>query len=255
MSRMTSHELLDEFPSMRQHLLPPITDEEDMADEFPGNSRRNLPAAKPAPEKKVPEKNVQKVVSGDVVQRKPSLSKRIKNVFLGGDTQSVKDYVVLEVIVPAFKDTITDAVTGAIERMVFGDNVRPGRGRARGYMPGMPPGYNNYAGMSNRNVVPGGAFREDPRQQLSRQARAQHVFDEVIFPSRVDAEAVLRGMYELMDQFEQVTVSDFLELAGISGNNYMDHQFGWVDLRGVQVHRNRGGGFIIGLPPTEQLEP
>jgi hypothetical protein len=253
-SRLTSEELLDEYPSLRLSLetSKKIEDEVVMVDEFPGNSQRRIPA-KPEPEKKAPpEKNIQKVVSGEVVQRKPSMAKRVKAVFLGGDTQSVKDYVILEVVVPAFKDTIADAVTGAIERMVFGDNVRPGRRGSR-YAPGPANNFNNYAGISNRNFVPGAAFNNDPRGQLSRQARSQHQFDEVIFPSRADAHAVLTQMFELLDQFEVVTVSDFLELSGISGN-FTDHKFGWTDLRGVQAHRTRGGGFVLGLPPTEPID-
>jgi hypothetical protein len=250
---LTSEELLDEYPSLRYRLetLKNLEDEVNMADEFPGNSQRRLPARPPEPEKKTPEKNIQKVVSGEVVQRKPSLGKRIKGVFLGGDSQSVKDYVILEVFVPALKDTIADAVTGGIERIVFGDNVRPGRRGSR-YAPG-PANNFNYAGMSNRNVVPGAAFQNDPRNQLSRQARSQHQFDEVVFPSRADAHAVLTQMFELLDQFEVVTVSDFLELSGISGN-FTDHKFGWTDLRGVQAHRTRGGGFVLGLPPTEPID-
>lgn len=252
MSRMTSEELLDEFPSLRLRIEASKTTEEvNMVDEFPGNSRRTLPA-KSEPEKKVPEKNVEKVVTGEVVRRKQSLGKRIKGVFLGGDTQSVKDYVVLEVLVPALKDTIADAVTGGIERIVFGDNIRPGR-RGGGSRYGAPSNNFNYAGMSNRNAVAGGPFREDPRQQLSRRARTTHNFDEVIFPSRRDAEAVLSEMFELLDQFEVVTVSDFLELSGHSGN-FTDHKFGWTDLRGVQPHRTRGGGFVLGLPPTEPID-
>ena len=253
MSRMTSDELLDEYPSLRHRLETEksIETEVDMTGEFPGNSRRAIPA-KPEPEK-APEKNVQKVVSGEVVQRKPSMGRRMRDAFLGGSTQSVKDYIVLDVIIPAFKDTIADAVTGGIERIVFGEGARPGRGRARGY--GHPGGNGfNYAGMSTRNAVPGGPFHNDPRQQLSRQARATHMFDDVIFPTRSDAEAVLRGMFELMDQFEVVTVSDFLGLAGITSDNYMDRKFGWTDIRDVQVHRIRGGGSVLILPPTEQID-
>ena len=259
MSRLTSEELLDEYPSLRLRFeskkriepkLSIIEDEVNMVQEFPSNSR-GLPTAKtpPAAEKKAPEKKIQKVVSGDVVQRRPSLGKRIKSVFLGGDSQSVKDYVVLEVLVPAFKDTITDAVTGAIERMVFGDNARPGRRGGSRYAG--PPNQFNYAGISARNQVIGGT-RPDA-QQLSRQARMTHTFDEVIFPSRADAEAVLAQMFDLLDQFEVVTVSDFLELSGVSGN-FTDHKFGWDDLRGVQAHRTRGGGYILGLPMTKPIE-
>lgn len=259
MSREASDELLDEHPSLRVNghvgtvktiedasILP---DEEVMADEFPGNSQRRIPA-KPEVKKEAPEKKVEKVVSGEVVRRKPGLGKRIKAVFMGGDSQSVKDYVILEVIIPALKDTITDAVTGGIERMVFGDSVRPGGRRGSRNYPG-PSNQFNYAGISNRNAVAPG--RSDPRQHLSRQAQMTHQFDEVIFPTRADAEAVLSEMFVLLDQFEVVTVSEFLELSGISGN-FTDHKYGWTDLRSVRAHRVRGNGYILDMPPTEPID-
>lgn len=222
-----------------------------MVDEFPSNSRGIPTAKKVVEEKKAPEKNIQKVVSGEVIQRKPSMIKRIRGVFLGGDSQSVKDYVILEVLVPALKDTIADAVTGGIERMVFGDNARPGRrNRGTNYGPQNPNQF-NYAGISARNQVVGGT-RPGPRM-LSPQAQVTHTFDEVIYPSRSDAEAVLAQMFDLLDQFEVVTVSDFLELSGISGQ-FTDHRFGWDDLRDVRAHRTRGGGYILGLPDTKPLE-
>lgn len=259
MSQPTNDDLLDEYPSLRYHLetpnptrgIPKVIEIEVHVEEFPSNSRGPTAAKKVVvEEKKAPEKNIQKVVSGEVIQRKPSLGRRFKSLFLGGDSQSVKDYVIGEVLVPALKDTIADAVTGGIERIVFGDNVRPGRRGVRGVGPGA--NQFNYAGISMRNQV-AGSTRPDPRPQLSRQARLTHTFDEVIFPSRSDAEAVLAQMFDLLDQFEVVTVSDFLELSGISGN-FTDHKFGWDDLRGVQAHRTRGGGYILGLPDTKSIE-
>lgn len=265
-------ETLDEHPSLRFKMFPPrtgprieenglgydrietpISKDEVKMDEFPGNSqlRKAAPVAPPVAEAK-PEKKVEKVVSGEVVRRKPSMGKRIRTAFGGGDGQSVKDYVMLELIVPAIKDTIADAVTGGIERMLFGDSYRPGNRRRGGYSSGPGNPY-NYAAISARNSVAGGPFQNDPRQQLSRQARVQHQFDEVIFPTRRDAEAVLSQMFDLLGEFEVVTVSDFLELSGVSGN-FTDHKFGWTDLRGVQAHRTRGGGFMLGLPPTEPID-
>lgn len=251
MSRTTSEDLLDEFPSLRFDRrvgLNQTLNEDEMADEFPGNSQRRLPGKVMPAEEKAPEKVVTKVVSGTVERRKPSLGKRFKNIFLGGDTQSVKDYVVGDVIVPALKDTIADAVTGAIERIVFGENARPARSR-RGVIG--QAGQFNYAGISARNAV--AAVGPSQRPTLSRHARMTHTFDEVIFPTRADAEAVLSQMFEMLDKFEVVTVSDFLELSGVSGN-FTDHKFGWVDLRGIQARRSRGGGYILDLPPTEPID-
>jgi hypothetical protein len=278
LSQDTSDETLDEHPSLRfklaeqkaepkkrarieengrvyDRLETPISKDEINMDEFPGNSKmtKGVVSVPPSAAEPKPEKKIEKVVSGEVQRRKPTLGKRIKTVFMGGDSQSVKDYVLLEVIIPAFKDTIADAVTGGIERMIFGESYRPRPGRRGAYGPGAHNAF-NYAAISARNAgMAPGRFQNDPRNHLSRQAQGSHTFDEVIFPSRADAEAVLTQMFELLDQFEVVAVSDFLELSGVSGN-FTDHRFGWTDLRGVQAHRTRGGGYILGLPPTEPID-
>ena len=84
--------------------------------EFPPNSRIKK-ETKVEEEKKV----VEKVVTGKVSRRKTPLSKRLKELFVGGDTHSVGSYILFDVLVPAAKDTIADAISQGIERMLFGD--------------------------------------------------------------------------------------------------------------------------------------
>ena len=202
---------------------------------------QDFPANKPGPRRPAPEKEVAKVervVTSQVVRRKKKLSKRLSEKFLGEDARSVGDYVMLDVLIPAAKNTIADAVTQGIEHMVFGE-VRSTSRRT-----GQRPGHTAYSRMSENN--------RRPERTMSRQARGRHNFDEIIIETRPEAVEVLNNMQQDLDKYGQVTVSNLYEMVGITGN-YTDAKWGWVDLDQVGVTRVRDG-YLLDLPRPEPLE-
>jgi hypothetical protein len=90
---------------------------------------------------------------------------------------------------------------------------------------------------------------EPPRSptQLSRPARMRHAFDEIVINTRPEAEEVLDRMFDLISKYDAVAVSDLYELTGITAT-HADHKWGWDDLRGSNVGRVRGGGYLLELP-------
>lgn len=218
-----------------------------MAEEFPSNSLR----PKAAPASKSEPKKVERVTIGEVSRRKRPLGKRFLDTFFGGDAQGVMGYVFLDVLVPAAKDMVADAVTTAIERTLFGE-VRSGnrRGGARsGPFSGGYTSYNRYSSPSS------GTRREEPREaprEVSRRARASHDFDEIILATRAEAQEVIDRLFDLISQYEQATVNDLYELVGVSGN-FTDESYGWTDIRGAGITRIRGG-YLLDLPRAESLK-
>ena len=211
-----------------------------MESEFPANSRR---PGRPQREEKP--KQLEKVVVGEVVRRKKPLGRRFSETFFGGDARGVWGYVALDVLVPALKDTIVDAVTQGIERMIFPDS-RP-RSRRGGSGP-HGHGYVNY--QSRYNTRDSG--RRDDRPQLSRRGRANHNFDEIILTTRAEATEVIDRLFDLVSKYEVATVADLYELVGVS-SEYTDDKYGWTDIRGAGVTRVNGG-YIIYVPRPEPLE-
>lgn len=208
-------------------------------DQFPSNSRR--------PERSREEpKKVERVVQGEVVRRKTPIGRRMTQNLIGGDAQSVWGYMFGEVLIPAARDMISDALTGGIERAIFGDGASRGRGRSRGHA-----GRTDYHGISSsRHRVMNS--RDEPRRELSRRSRSTHNFDEIVLEQRVEAEEVLDRMDAWLDKYDFVSVAEFYELCGVSGN-YTDQKYGWTDIRGASIHRVRGG-YLIKLPPPEALD-
>lgn len=209
--------------------------------DYPSNSNKKRD---PVPEEP---KNVQKVVTGEVIQRKQSLAKRFKDIFIGGDAQSVWAYVAYEILIPAVKDTASDAVSMGIEKILFGDARGGSRGRPRSS--GAATGYVNYSGFSKGSTSRYG--REEPRQ-LSRQARASHDFREIVLETRPEAELVIERLDDLCDRYGQASVTDLYELVGVTGD-FTDEKYGWTDMRSAGVRRVRDG-FLLELPRTEVLD-
>lgn len=214
-----------------------------MDSDFPANSH----SAKGSPEKE-PKKKVERVTESDVIRRKKPLGARFKETFVQGDAQSVWGYVALDVLLPAAKDMVVDAVTQGVERMFFGDSRPSGRRRPMGY--GHTP-YNQMSGPGRNPALSRGPEPPNP----SRASRARHNFDECILGSRVEADEVLEQMYNILGEFNFVSVGDMYQLIGVDAS-FVDDRWGWSDLRGSRIRYLRGnnGGYLVELPPPSPLD-
>lgn len=216
---------------------------------FPGNSHGTVQRRERREREPRPEKKVEKIVTAGAKRRKTPLGRRVMQSFLGGDTKSVGEYVIGDVLVPAFRDMLMDAVEGGFARMIFpdGNGYRRGGGRSR-YDRGRPVPYNQYS-------RPGGPPRED-RREMSQRGRSRHDFGEIVLDSRMEAEEVLDRMFEMLDKYDAVTVSDLYEMCDIS-SNYTDNKYGWTDLPnnvGVTRVGGRNGGYLLNLPKPEPID-
>lgn len=208
-------------------------------EEFPSNSRR------PARARDEP-KQIERVVSTGVVQRKTPATKRLTKHLFGDNPRSILEFVLEDVLRPAAKATIAEAVHGSTDRLVYGDSR--GRGGSRGYV--SSPGHTPY----NRISSSGGRGRDDDRRDISRRARTRHDFGEIILKGRGEAEEVLDRLDDLAERYDAATVSDLYELVGVS-SNYTDDKWGWTPqmLRSARPVRVREG-FLLDLPKPEPID-
>lgn len=228
-----------------------------MDDHFPSNSQQPKRPAEIRQRVEVEEgekKNVRRVVEGEVVRRKRPLGKRLKELILGGDDVSIGEYLILDILVPGVRDIVYDVFTTGLERKLYSDDHRP-RGR-RPSSRGGGLGHVSY----DRYSRPG--RREDPRDRdrdrreergMSRRGRESHDFDEIVFPTMTEAKEALSQLYDLLERFDEVTVADLYQSAGISSTP-VDLKWGWDNLFGSRVVRTRGGGYLLDLPRPEPLK-
>ena len=190
----------------------------------------NYPSNSHKAREEVAEKKVEKVVSGKTSTKKKSGMRKLSDTFLSEDVSNVKSYIFSEVLLPAAKKLVSDIVTNGIDMLLYGE-IKNKKGNSS------KVSYSRYY---------------DDRRDRSRDYRSPVVrnnfdYDEIIFETRGDAEAVLDAMYDILNQYKVVSVAELYDLASITTHNYTCNNYGWIDLRGSSVVRVRDGD-ILKLP-------
>lgn len=177
----------------------------------------------------LPEKKVEKIVSGSVKSKKKNGIQKITDVFIPEDVENVKTYVFEDIVIPAVKDIILDTV-----RAFLGIDKKSGKSSTA-------------SKVSYRNF-----YEKDNRRNYSEiRTRIGYDYDDIILDNRGEAEDVLARMDELIATYDVVSVADFYDLVGITGN-YTDNKYGWTDIRSASVIRVRDG-YMIKLPKALPL--
>lgn len=185
---------------------------------------------------------VKPVVTKGVKEKKVSLGTKVRESIVGDDARSVSEYLIMDVVIPAAKKTVSEVVSQGIDRLLFGESrprSRPGDMR-----------YTSYSARS-RYVNEPRTIYSDPRTPSYR-ARAQHDFSELIIEDRAEAESVIDNLGNIIDTYNVATVADLYDLAGITAS-YTDRKWGWSDIRGADVRRVREGYLLI-LPRPEPIK-
>lgn len=201
--------------------------------DIPGNSHKEREKARPQLLKpNEPSKEVAtKIVEGKVVIRKQPWYKKALRGMVADDVQNVGDYILIDIIVPAFKNLLRDAAVGGIDRTLYGS----GRQRDRSY--------SQNGGIRRRYEQ---MYEEPNRRSMSREARARHDFDEIFLDSRDEALSVIDSLVERVERYGSASVGDLYDNLGVSGG-WADRDWGWTDLRDAGVRQSRGG-FLLDLP-------
>lgn len=182
-----------------------------------------------------PEKKIEPVVSGKATVKKKSGIVRLADVFLPEDVDSVKSYIIFDILIPKIKSGIHDIVSEAWDSFC-GISGRSGSRSTASKVSYVS--YDNYS----RDKQP-----ENPK-------RSGVNYEEIIFSTRGDAEAVYDRMAELCDTFNAVSVADMYELAEVPNDNYTLNKYGWTSMEGAQVVRLSGGGFSIKMPKARPFD-
>jgi hypothetical protein len=227
---MAEHEMQADFGGGRIHNIPV---------DYPSNSKK-AKAQKPPPEKKA-----EKIITGEVIQRKKGIGHRFKEALLGDrGMDAVVETVVTDILVAAFKGMVSDAVSQAssaikdgTDRFLYGETTRSYRTSDR------PGGYISYNRV-RRPLPEYGA--------ISPRGRSRHDFNEVVLASRGEAEDVIDKLRMYISEYGQASVGDFYDFVGITGD-FPDYKWGWTDLRTARVRPVRGG-YLISLPRTQPLD-
>lgn len=182
-------------------------------------------------------------IRAKLVKQKKTLSMTIAEAFVGDGTNGVGGYILNDVLIPAFKNLVTDAVTSGIEMLVYGETKgRTRRDRERG------PKIINYSSFSRSRD----RDEYDDRPRRSRRPALDDPFDleSIYFEDHTDAEDVLDEMCDRAKDYGQVSVGDYFEIAGLDGATHAHYRWGWEEeiSRARITHKRRGYAILLPDP-------
>lgn len=207
--------------------------------DFPANSKQ-------AKATEAPREKLTPVTSADVGRRKRGLGQKFKSAFFSGSPQEAVGHMVEDVVVPAIRDTLFEALQSGLNHLIFGDRA-PGKSHARSSFMSNTAGHVAYDAMN-----PSSKPKAAQQRMLSRGARARHDLAELVIPSRIAAEEVIDRMFDILSVEGVVSVAQLYELTGVRAE-HTDLKWGWTNLRGAKPVRNGRGGFLLNLPEPEAL--
>jgi hypothetical protein len=221
-------------------------------DSFPGNSnkeKRNKVERSKEQDKK-DEKNIEQVAKAK--RQKKSVGKKFTEAFIGDDSDAdnIFDYILYDVLVPAAKNTIFDAITGGFSMALFGEqrnSTRTSRNRGQSYV-----SYGNYYRDDSGRYVDNRSSSPRNRSIEARPIREKLYNDDIIVDSRGEGEEVLDRLLDIIDTYGSASLADLYSLVGIDAA-YTDNNYGWYNLSNATITRVRNG-FAINLPRAVDLE-
>lgn len=173
------------------------------------------------------------VVSGEVQRKERGTWDSVREFFGIAECNSFRDYV------SALSD-MTNRVYGAI------DTLLGNRKWQNTTVPGARISYGSYY----QNPV---APQAPVQGQVRSAQQAMYGPESILFDMRSDAEIVLGKMFELLQMYQNVSVGDMYDLAGLtSPSGWTDFKYGWRELNGARVVPI-GSKWTISLPPVTPL--
>lgn len=200
-------------------------------------------------DRKEGKKPLTKLVEVQPKKVKRNLISRLVTGILGPEgLPSIGAYVNDEIIKPAIKNIIVDAVTSGINMVMYGEKGGPNRGgRGSSHYGNQRTTHRPTTNYSNRyaNANP------EPERRAVRPAR--YGVEEYIIEDRMDAVHVLTSLTEHADKYDSVSVADYYDLIGVP-SQYTDNNYGWtIDSVTQATIIPTRGGYIIKFPPVEVI--
>ena len=169
-------------------------------------------------------KKYDKIVNSKITIKQKNIFQRMFDNIFTSKTGSIKHYIIDELLIPNVKRGIQEI----INIMLYGSESRGSSVNYGG------PSYRRYNDYSRRETGP------------VYQRPNNYVLDTIILENRKEAEDVLDTLYDCLQTYNVVRVSDLNDLLGATGR-YTDNNYGWSSLEGSTII-SRYDGYEIKLP-------
>ena len=186
------------------------------------------------------EKRFDKVVSGSVKTKK-NHGRKLADIFIAEDINTVKEHLFMDVFVPTAKKFISEIARDAVDMLLYG-RVQGNKGGAANKI-----SYSKYyGGSSNSNDRFAGGTSSNTNSRFN--------YDDLVFDSRGAAETVLTRMREAVQEYRLISVADMYDMAGLTAP-WTSARYGWTAtaLEHAEVVRNPDG-YVIKLPKASPFD-
>lgn len=180
---------------------------------------------------------VEKVISGEVT--KPSNASRFGGFIMSTGKEAGR-YILKDVLLPAVKAMLSDMTTKGVNRILYGASGRPAMAQGSA-----PQSRVSYSSMYSRS--------SQPVDRPPAVSRARNDYQNYIFASRSDVEAVIDNLANIAMSWDTVSVADLYDLIGMEQQSYTDNSWGWSDLRDARVREVRDG-WVLDLPAPSYFD-
>ncbi|MBO7732437.1 MAG: hypothetical protein J6S67_07785 [Methanobrevibacter sp.] len=183
----------------------------------------------------------------DVMLSKKPLSSKFADAFISDSAKDVKDYIVMDVIIPGIKDTIINC----LEMIFFGSTT--GRGRSS-RITRLNSENTSYRAFYQSDYDSYGAPRRRERRDRYRDDGYSDRIDyrNIVVRDRGSAEEIVSKLRGRIEKYGEATKSDLFELIDIP-SSHVDNNWGWTDPRDIGIRRV-ASGYLIDVADAVYLE-
>jgi hypothetical protein len=204
---------------------------------------------------KIPEKKIEKVVTGEVINKPKPVGRKFKDIFFGGNLTTASKFVIADIFYPALRNLVWDMISEGSKRVIFGEGRAPYH-RPFEYRPRVS--YNNPIQTRSYSSYSYPRDPRDPRDRANlpdqpnrwRPERPNNV-NEIILANKSDAENVVEGLIDIIEKYEVASLADLYDLIGLP-TSPVDNKWGWTYLRNIEIRQVRDG-YLIDLPQLEAV--
>lgn len=169
----------------------------------------------------------ERVVTGTAKVKQKNEIRKIADAFVPEDVSNIKSYFIWDVLVPNAKKAILDIVCMCL-------NIDDPSYKRKST--GSKISYRDYYD------------RGDSRRSSNDSRRSTRFeYDDILIPTRGEAEAALDQMDDMIRRYKFVSVLDLYDICGLDSPPYTSDKYGWIDLRTARVVPVRDG-YILKLP-------
>ena len=181
-----------------------------------------------------------KVISGTAEKKEPSELKKIWNTFVVGDPETVRKYLLKNVIEPAIRNTLWDTITKGLRLFLF-NNEEEERPIGKASIPARSIDFTRYAKMP----------MPEPEPMYTMPTR--HTYEGLVYETKKDASDALAALKERISYCQSASIGDLYEVSGREDLiDFTDYKFGWRDLTNAYVQEGRSG-YYLKLPRPRPL--